>query len=297
MDKSKTSALADSLKIPFPATFSVRKVQDAGELLSPVFVKLRDKALQDTLVDPCDPAVGLAKNRTELAQFFETYGEDRLILQEYIKGDDVGLAVLMEKGECIRSFQYRALRLYPASGGVCTLAETERVNPELLLAAVKMLSFLNWNGLAQIDFRHDRETGRFALLEVNGRFWGSTTVAVKAGADFPYYVYQHLRRALPKEPQPYKVGLKVRWLEGDLRRLVQYYKYCCSSGTRNKFYPELLKVIQSFDPRVSGMFWSWGDPGPSLRAISSIVWYWGLSKVRRFRGTEAVKPSMVHSRE
>ncbi len=291
LDKSATACLADSLGIPFPRTLQAHNLlAPSAEFRFPVFAKLRDKALQDTLTDPCDPVVGLVETQAELAMMSARYGSETLILQEYIKGDDVGLAVLIESGECLQSFQYRALRLYPASGGVCILAETERVNADLLAAALKMLTHLRWNGLAQIDFRHNRDTGQFSLLEINGRFWGSTVAAVKAGADFPLYTYQHLHQTSPRTSQPYKIGMRVHWLEGDLRRLLQYYKFCRASGTKLKIFRELFKVIAACAPQVRGMFWSWRDPAPSIHSIGSMFWYWAVSKIARFRTKR--KPSL-----
>lgn len=284
LNKNETSRIAATLGVPCPRTFSsAHLLETESTIRFPVFAKLRDKLLQDDLADPCDPAVGLANTPSELTEFLQRYGEENLIIQEYAAGDDVGLVLIFANGECHASFQYRAHRLYPNSGGVCTLAITERVSPDLLSAASRMLTELQWNGIAQIDFRHNPSTNRFYLLEINGRFWGSTAVAIKAGADFPRYVRQRLHGAASIKPVPYKIGQEIRWLEGDLRRLAQYYKACRASGAMSGFYKELFSTIKSFDPRVAGMFWSWRDPKPCLHTLKTMVWYSFLGKLHRLR--------------
>jgi hypothetical protein len=41
-----------------------------------------------------------------------------------------------------------------------------------------------------LEFKQDSRTGRPFLMEVNGRFWGSLQLALDAGVDFPYFVFQ-----------------------------------------------------------------------------------------------------------
>lgn len=300
LDKEATSRFATSLGIPFPRTVSAGDLPEAASRVRfPVFAKLRDKLLQDTLSDPCDPVVGLANSPVELHSLFERYGKQNLTVQEYAAGDDVGLALIFAGNACLVSFQYRALRLYPSSGGVCTLAVSEPVHPELLAAASTMLAALCWDGLAQVDFRHDPSTGRFYLLEINGRFWGSTAVAIHAGADFPVDVYRRLHGTGSPSQKPYKTGLKVRWLEGDLRRLGRCYRDCGSSGRMADLRREFLQTLKSFDPRVSGMYWSWRDPAPCLHSVGTLLWYWLASRYYRLRDktSRSHKTAKPHVRE
>ena len=63
------------------------------------------------------------------------------------------------------------------------------------------------------------EDGTPYLMEVNTRFWGSLQLAIDAGVDFPYLLYQ---LACGKQPAPvasYKTGNRLRWLLGDMDNL------------------------------------------------------------------------------
>jgi len=70
-----------------------------------------------------------------------------------------------------------------------------------------------------VEFRKDPATGRIGLMEVNGRFWGSLQLAIDAGLDFPWLVSQLALGRRPHSGAPYRVGVKSRWLLGDLDHL------------------------------------------------------------------------------
>jgi len=48
-----------------------------------------------------------------------------------------------------------------------------------------LLDWLDWHGLACIEYIGDADTGEFVLVEINPRMWQSLAGAVAAGADFP----------------------------------------------------------------------------------------------------------------
>jgi predicted ATP-grasp superfamily ATP-dependent carboligase len=58
------------------------------------------------------------------------------------------------------------------------------------------------------------------LLEVNGRFWGSLQLAVAAGVDFPYMLFQLATGESAGHEGRYQVGVRSRWELGDLDHLL-----------------------------------------------------------------------------
>jgi len=57
------------------------------------------------------------------------------------------------------------------------------------------------------------------LMEVNGRFWGSLQLAIDAGVDFPWLLYQLATGRDVESVNGYALGIKSRWLWGDFKRL------------------------------------------------------------------------------
>ena len=142
------------------------------------------------------------------------------LIQERIVGPGTGMFVLCDRGKLCAAFAHRRLREKPPSGGVSVLCESIAVNPELLDQAMRVLGPIGWHGVAMMEFKQDRDTGRAFLMEVNGRFWGSLQLAIDAGVDFPFLSWQLALGRTFRVQQRYQVGVKSRWLLGDLDHLL-----------------------------------------------------------------------------
>ena len=72
-----------------------------------------------------------------------------------------------------------------------------------------------------IQWRGPEDIARNApyLIEANPRFWGSLQLAIDAGVDFPYLLYQVAMGAVPDPLTNFRIGVKSRWLLGDLDHL------------------------------------------------------------------------------
>ena len=102
----------------------------------------------------------------------------------------MGVELLADQGQILFAMQHR--RLHETTGFGSAYRETVAVNPELRGACEALMRSLNYTGVAMVEFRVDEATGKWILLEINGRFWGSLPLAAAAGADFPLYLYQLL---------------------------------------------------------------------------------------------------------
>jgi predicted ATP-grasp superfamily ATP-dependent carboligase len=143
------------------------------------------------------------------------------MIQERIVGPGLGIFVLCDRGQVRAAFAHRRLREKPPSGGVSVLCESIAVDPALLTQAERLLGPLGWHGVAMLEYKQDRRTGTPFLMEVNGRFWGSLQLAIDAGVDFPYLAWQLTHGAPPQTVPSYEVGVRSRWLLGDLDHLLR----------------------------------------------------------------------------
>jgi hypothetical protein len=71
-----------------------------------------------------------------------------------------------------------------------------------------------------VEYKQDAQTGECVLMEVNGRFWGSLQLAIDAGVDFPFLAWELAQGRRPARPSAYRVGIRSRWLLGDLDHLL-----------------------------------------------------------------------------
>lgn len=140
------------------------------------------------------------------------------LLQECIEGKGQGIFALYDRGKGIVFFSHRRVREKPPRGGVSVLSESVPVDPVLLSYARRLLDHAAWHGIAMVEFKVAKD-GTPYLMEVNTRFWGSLQLAVDAGVDFPWLLYQI---ACDIEPDPvvdFKTGVRLRWLLGDIDSL------------------------------------------------------------------------------
>jgi predicted ATP-grasp superfamily ATP-dependent carboligase len=138
---------------------------------------------------------------------------------------------------------FKEIRSVPVRGGSASYAESF-YDPTLKEYGMRLLGSLNWHGVANIEFKLEKSTGRLKLMEVNPKFWASLEVALRAGVNFPYDVIQV---AMGKElaySEEYERGLRFHFpLPRELMHLRENPK-------------ALPRVISDcLDPRVKSNVW------------------------------------------
>ena len=132
------------------------------------------------------------------------------ILQEYIPGEGCGFYALFNKGEERAIFMHKRMREYPVTGGSSTAARST-YDPELRDLGLTLLKALGWHGVAMVEFKKDSRDGKYRLMEINPKFWGSLDLSIASGVDFPYLTAM---MALEGDIQPvfeYDRDMKFRW--------------------------------------------------------------------------------------
>jgi predicted ATP-grasp superfamily ATP-dependent carboligase len=134
---------------------------------------------------------------------------------------------------------------------------------------VALLRALEWEGVAMVEYRYDPATGQAALMEVNGRFWGSLPLACHAGASFPWYCYQALGLRQPIAASPYRLGLRCRFMTAETRRLLHLLTRRAVRGRRAR---ELASYLAEFlRPGACYFVHDWRDPLPLWRDLRHSV--------------------------
>lgn len=87
------------------------------------------------------------------------------------------------------------------------------------MAGTRLLEELEWHGPAMVEFKRDPRDGRFRLVEVDPRFWGSLALPVAAGVDFPYRYYRLARGDVDPTPPDYETDVGCHVLVGEVSYL------------------------------------------------------------------------------
>ena len=141
-------------------------------------------------------------------------------IEEYVEGEGYGCSVLYSSGTPIAHFTHRRLRDKIETGGTSTFREAAA--HEGIEAATKTIfDSLGWNGLAMCEFKVCPKTGRFWFIEVNPRMWGSISLAIESGVQFPYLAWlcatQGAVQAIKYHAScTVNLNWKARWLLGDI---------------------------------------------------------------------------------
>ena len=265
MHKDRTLALAARLGIPAPRTVVLQSAADLDQcrnLQFPLVLKPRHRDPR-IIVKSSDFVARYVTDFDQLSHEVEKclqYGDYPLV-QEYIPGHGVGVEVLMRNGEPVVLFQHERLREYPPSGGRSVYCRSVALDETLCSQAVALLRAMSWDGIAMVEYRYDAATGRYGLMEVNGRFWGSLALAIHSGADFPAAWLASLAGSDPRchiTPGIYcrLLGHDTRWLMTELRH------------PRGSRLAALRQYLSAFRPGVRYYVWDWKDPLPAFASVA-----------------------------
>jgi len=271
LDKSLTLKIAEQCGIPTPVSYSVRKKEDLETLRNtfefPIIAKPRNKAKSGNF------KMRYFQSFCDLKQSFELdpqFGEHNL-LQNYYFGEGVGIETLMHNGEPVAVFQHRRLKEFPSRGGVSVLAVSEPPDPELEEQAITLLRHLEWEGIAMVEFRRNKNNKQSVLMEINGRSYGSLSLSIQAGIDFPYYAWQLAHHESPKPPTRYRAGLRWRWTNGEVMRLHDLLAGSNGTLSRQSLCKELFGFLNDLLPPTKDALWQWNDPLPFLFELYSSI--------------------------
>jgi len=190
------------------------------------------------------------------------------LIQQRVIGEGQGLFVLMQEGTPLGMFAHRRLRERPPSGGVSVLRESIALPKTMVEATLKLLQRVKWHGVAMVEFKVDKDNQRPLLMEINGRFWGSLQLAVDAGVNFPLLLLKMATGKAEIIPENgYRIGVKSRWLLGDLDQLVMRFKkrdraLSLPRGAPTRFQ-SLISFCRFFERDLFYEVEDFDDPGPS----------------------------------
>lgn len=231
-DKFKSIDLARFLNIPVARGMMIGDIGQINEILNnysfPLILKPR--ASHDSQKLEHRGIVRRVNNINELNHYLPMYflnGE--VLVQENFLGTGVGVELLADRGEILVAFQH--VRIHEPlseegglSGGGSSYRKSAPLNPILLEASRKIVAALNYRGVMMVEFKYNFDTDEYIFIEINGRFWGSLPLAIAAGVDFPYYLYQLLVEGKRQFPQGYNLEIYGRNIEFDLAWMRQNFK-------------------------------------------------------------------------
>jgi len=270
-NKADVFQLASKLNIDIPESVIIKSPSD-DELSNlkinyPVVIKpsrsrvLTDKGWTFT-------SVTYASDSEDLHKQLNLFKDEvfPVILQERINGPGLGIFLCIHNGKEIAAFSHKRIREKPPSGGVSVLRESITLDPLAYKFSKLLLSEINWQGVAMVEFKVDERDNRPKLMEINGRFWGSLQLAIDSGVNFPEILAETLTKESIAPITHYKIGVKARWFWGDVDALLIRFlktnkKQNLADGANPRFI-YLLNFLKFWEPGLHYDVMRWNDLRP-----------------------------------
>jgi predicted ATP-grasp superfamily ATP-dependent carboligase len=265
MNKERTLAVAKQLGLGVPRAVPVAAVSEVGAALHEIGLPAVVKPVKSWSWDGqqgdriVSQLVTTAEEAKQAVEELTRFGGSTLF-QEFIPGRRESLSFFYANGDIYARFAFWGKRTNPPLGGVYVLRQSIPVPEDTGEQAEHLVREIGLEGYCQVEFRRN-DAGKPYLMEINPRLNAGIEMAVRAGVDFPYLLYQWATEQPIERVSNYRIGYKLRYLKGDIagtiRALRQRGRPGVPSPTR-----AIFDFCISFLTPMSYDYVDWGDPLP-----------------------------------
>jgi predicted ATP-grasp superfamily ATP-dependent carboligase len=246
-DKAETVAAALRYGAPVPETYNITNILENVNIHFPLVIKPRFGSKGQYLI----------KSRQDLLEAINNIDKYRenYIAQEWIPGNVSNLCsfgtIFDENSQPKAVFTARRLsvmRSKKINQGITTYLVSERI-PELIDSSIKFLKEINWQGIAELEYKYDERDSKFKLLEINPRIWSWTRLPASCGVDFAKIYYDLLCGNNVNPVFEFRIG--VTYLRSVVDMYSSLYKFATGEDNLNTIckdtFKKYLKIL--FTPK------------------------------------------------
>lgn len=274
VNKDKTFEIAEQLGIGVPKGVTVVSVSEVAEAIRdiglPAVVKPVESwlwgeqqgvRLISALVTTPDEARLAVENLTQFGGTVQ--------FQQFLPGKREAVSFLYAHGTMYARFAQWAKRTQPPLGGTSVYRQSVAIPHDIGDQAERLVREIDLDGYSEVEFRRGSD-GKAYLMEINPRLSASVEVAVRAGVDFPFLLYQWALGERIERVEGYRPGGWMRYLEGDIITTMQ------TISQRGR--PGVAPIPQAFSEFFMAFltptgydYFDWRDIRPSLAATAEFV--------------------------
>jgi len=274
VNKELTLATARRVGVPVPPCVTVHTITEIPNALKdiglPAVVKPSESWLQGDQqgVWKGPQLVTTAHEARRAVAEIIGFGSAALC-QPLLTGKREAVSFLYANGEVHARFAQWAKRTIPPLGGTSVLRQSIAIPSDIGTHAERLVREIDLEGYSEVEFRRD-SAGVPHLMQITPRLSASVEVAVRAGVDFPYLLYQWASGGRIDTVTSYRVGRWMRYLQGDVMTTIAALKQRGRPGVSSPVRAVLGFGLSFFRPMDYDLF-DWRDPVPSVRAMSSFT--------------------------
>jgi len=267
--KERTLAVAEELGLHVPRGVLLTTESDVSTALHeiglPAVVKPTESWLwdQEQGIRPTCKLVTTSQEAYLTVQQLTQY-DGKVLFQQFLPGRQESISIMYAQGETYARFAQWTRRTHPPLGGVSTYRQSIELPEDTTVQAERLIRAIDLEGYAQVQFRRD-ERGTPYLMEINPRLTSGIELAVRAGVDFPYLVYQWASEEPIDRVKGYRSDTKMRYLEGDLLATLQTFAERGRPGVTPPA-KAVAEFIATFFVPTGYDYFDWRDPYPAWTA-------------------------------
>jgi len=274
ISKERTLEAARRLGVPVPRQIIVRDGGDVGVALKEIGLPMVIKPSESWLWNGREGArlgaylAVTAAEAREVVEAVTRFGEGALI-QQLLTGRREAVSFLYADGEVYARFAQWAKRSSPPLGGNSVLRQSIAIPSDIGRYAESLVRSINLEGYCEVEFRRDA-AGLPYLMEINPRLSASVEIAVRAGVDFPYLLYQWASGGPIDRVAGHRTGGWMRHLGGDITTTLAALRQRGRPGITTPGRT-LWDFGLSFLKPMAYDYVQWTDPLPAVRATTNFA--------------------------
>jgi predicted ATP-grasp superfamily ATP-dependent carboligase len=281
IDKERTLAVARRLGLHVPREVVVRAADEVPAALREIGLPAVIKPCESWLWSGGDgdgkgsgvrlgaQLVVTADEARKAVEAVTRGGGGTVQFQQLLSGRREAVSFLYANGEVYARFAQWARRTKPPLGGDSVLRQSIAIPPDVGSQAEALVREIDLEGYSEVEFRRDR-AGVAHLMEINPRLSASVEVAVRAGVDFPYLLYQWASGAPIERMNGYRTGGWIRHLGGDIETTIVALRQRGRPGVTSPARTVLDFGLTFLKPMAYD-YLDWNDPLPAVRAATDFT--------------------------
>src|SRR6266487_2047472 len=274
INKEQTLEIAEQLGLGVPHAVTIKSVDEvqAGirEIGLPAVVKPVESWMHDGKRRVVSQLVTTPDEARRAVEELTRFGE-KVLFQQFLPGRRESLSFFIANGKTHARFAFWGKRTNPPLGGIYVLRQAIAMPPDTGEQAERLVREIELEGYSQVEFRRD-SAGKPCLMEINSRLNAGIEVAVRAGVDFPYLLYQWANGDRIDEVKSYRTDVQMRDLGGDLATTIASVRQHGRPGVTPPLRA-ILDFFLSFFMPMGYDYVDWKDLRPALTAIRGFPRY------------------------
>lgn len=290
LHKELTLEVAKELGLCIPRAVTIKNESEVGlalrEIGLPAVVKPVESWIwvKQSAVGFASKLVMTTQEAYQAVADMTQYGRP-VLFQQFLSGRREAMHLFYAHDQFYASFAQWARRTAPPLGGTSVLRQSIAIPEDIGKQSKQLIRAIGLEGYSEVEFRRD-SAGVPYLMEINPRLSASVELAVRAGIDFPYLMYQWASGDQIPKMQGYRTGEWMRYLRGDTATTLSSLLQRGRPGITPPLQA-LLDFGTAFLVPMRYDYFDWKDPLPALRATLDFIQYLVRFPGKKlFKGTE-----------